>query len=463
MRYFRWIGILCMLMLWAQKGQAQVVGKVVDSTGAPLPFANIVAISDPDSTMSGFTTSGDDGNYSLSLETGKYYIVASFVGYASVREPISITDPSQTKTLDFVLGENRVMKEIIVEGRRPVTVKEDTVTFDPAQFATGNEAVLGDLLKRLPGVEVDKGGKVRVNGEEVGELLIDGKAFFQGDASIATNNLNAEMIDQVQLIDNYTQSEQLQGMNGDGKMALNIVLKEGQRAKVFGNLHLQGGYQNRFDAKGNLFALFPKLRIGKLYQQILDEVICSSELALPQEILCLGLGNFSKTHPIYFSASMWQLGLLLQMREDWKSRGCNPRIYFFDPVSTDMERIFLKREQIQVLTEDAAGKRKISDRTLAFLPHCPAILYENLMQANPTAFRSESSCVLIGNSIRNVCDALLIPKLDLPTLRVRCNQLDERQLTVDAGHQPGDFVKAFNDTFIVRGKRDSQTKQNETQ
>ena len=108
------------------------------------------------------------------------------------------------------------------------------------------------------------------------------------------------------------------------------------------------------------------------------------------------------------------------------------------------------KKDIQVLSANDQGNQTIKERTLLFMPHCPAILYENLFRTNPTAFRPGSATILLGNSIRNFCEALT-PTIEMPTLRAQWEQLDERPLILD-GAQPGDFDKAFNDTFVVRGK-----------
>ena len=244
-----------------------------------------------------------------------------------------------------------------------------------------------------------------------------------------------------------------------------VMRKKGNRTKRQGVAHATAAQVESVSDVSHLGQILQNcrqaLRQTQLYQEITSQVVARDAFC-PTEILCYGLGNFSRTHPTYFSASMWQLALLLQLREDLTSsqqapRTCNPKVYFYDPVSTPHETTFLKQQQIQVLTQDEQGKREMAACALVFMPHCPAILYENLFQTNPTAFRPDgsSSCLLIGNSIRNFCDALS-PSIDMPTLRARLEGLDEHQLTVDdddARGQPGDFDKAFNDTFIVRGKR----------
>ena len=221
------------------------------------------------------------------------------------------------------------------------------------------------------------------------------------------------------------------------------------------------------------------LRETKMYQLILRATLQSpthehQEGFTPHSILCYGLGNFSKTHEKHFSASMWQLACLLQLRHDFissvkrkntKNRTGNKSsdknddgdnslvdVYFYDPVSTAVEVEFLTRHHnVSVLEHDEEGQRKVDAGTFVFLPHCPAILYENLLHANDTF---PKSCMLMGNSIRNFCDALTPPTVEIDTLRARVDSLDETQLSIDDG-QLGDFDKAFNDTYIIREKQQS--------
>lgn len=194
------------------------------------------------------------------------------------------------------------------------------------------------------------------------------------------------------------------------------------------------------------------LQQTNLYQ----EVLVQTAVSCPKEIVCFGLGNFSQTHFVYFSPSMWQLACLLQMRDDLQARqpveGGTIEVYFYDPVSTALETEFLtQQQQVHVLSENNQGKRKVSDGTVLFLPHCPAFLYENLLQTNPHAFEPGSKTILIGNSIHNFSNALSQPTVNIDTLRARADLLNETLLTVDSG-QPGDFDKAFNDTYIIQSK-----------
>lgn len=194
-----------------------------------------------------------------------------------------------------------------------------------------------------------------------------------------------------------------------------------------------------------------------LYRELHNVLVDDVDVEPPPEILCFGVGNFSKTQAAYFSASLWQVTCLLQLRDDLQRENDNVEVWFYDPVTTPLEKEFLQRHRIDVLETNEHGRRKLPRGAWAFLPHCPAVLYEHLWQSNPHAFLDDTS-FWIGNSIRNFCDALTL-EVDIPTLRARVDDLDERCLTVDDDDDcdgrdlPGDFEKAFNDTYIIRGKK----------
>eukprot|EP00977_Amphora_coffeiformis_P001539 scaffold296_cov102-Amphora_coffeaeformis.AAC.27 len=235
------------------------------------------------------------------------------------------------------------------------------------------------------------------------------------------------------------------------------VMRQKGRRKQNGVAHptvaSQTAVENISELEQIVLACRQTLQKTTLYREILEGVIATLETP---EILCLGMGNFSKTHGVYFSASLWQLACLLQMRDDLEAKREKEgstgliKVYFYDPISTDFEKKFLQQNQILVLQKDEQGKRKLQPGALVFLPHCPAILYENLLQTNPH-IPSDNQTVLLGNSIQHFCEALT-PTVGIATLQARVDALEERRLTVEEGGQPGDFDKAFNDTYIIRGK-----------
>jgi hypothetical protein len=134
-----------------------------------------------------------------------------------------------------------------------VIVKEDTITYRTDQFKTGEERKLRDILKKLPGIEVDREGNVKVNGKPVTKFMVDGKEFFTGDEKLGVNNIPADAVDEVEALDNYSEVSFLKGLEDSDRMALNIKLKEGKKKFAFGDVEVGGGHEDRYIIYPTLF------------------------------------------------------------------------------------------------------------------------------------------------------------------------------------------------------------------
>ena len=121
------------------------------------------------------------------------------------------------------------LEEVLIEQKMAVVVKEDTIVYRTDQFKTGDERKLKDILEKLPGVEVDREGNVKVKGKPVTKLLVDGKTFFTGDEKLGVNNIPSDAVDEIEAIDDYQEVSFLKGLKESDKMALNIKLKEGKK------------------------------------------------------------------------------------------------------------------------------------------------------------------------------------------------------------------------------------------
>ena len=199
-------------------------GKIKDITGNPLSFANIIA--DPQENISiQFAISDDNGYYKLNLEKDKTYtITVSYLGCKS--KTLEITAINNT-TKNFTLEENtETLNEVNINYIPPITVKKDTIIYRTDAFTTGKERKLRDILKKLPAVEVDRAGNVTVQGKKVTKVLVEGKTFFTGDSKLAVNNIPADAVDKIEVLDNYNEVGFLKGLEDSDEMAMNIRLKE---------------------------------------------------------------------------------------------------------------------------------------------------------------------------------------------------------------------------------------------
>ena len=142
------------------------------------------------------------------------------MGFSKVTDTVKFTANSQK---DYYLQKStESLEEVIIKQEMAVIVKEDTITYRTDQFKTGEERKLREVLKKLPGVEVDREGNVTVNGKKVTKLMVEGKTFFTGDTKLGVNNIPADAVDEVEALDNYNEVGFLKGLSDSDQMALNI-------------------------------------------------------------------------------------------------------------------------------------------------------------------------------------------------------------------------------------------------
>ena len=164
--------------LFIRSQQIRVTGKVTDTIQNPLPYANILAVPQADDQEVKFAITENDGSYKLGLVKNQAYeLTISYLGYKAQKLTLTTTDQDLVK--NFILVENPdQLDEVHIKYTPPITVKKDTITYDVTKFVTGEERKLRDALKKLPGVEVDREGNVKVQGKKVTKVLVENKTFF---------------------------------------------------------------------------------------------------------------------------------------------------------------------------------------------------------------------------------------------------------------------------------------------
>ena len=203
-----------------------------------------------------YTYTDEFGKYSLKTEkTGQFVLTASSMGYEQKSIDVSIENKNEIKSLDFVLTpKETVLKEIIIETKRPITVRGDSIIFNADSFKQGNEQVVEDLLKKIPGLNIDANGTIKVGNQEVEKVMIDGDDMFEKGYKLLTKNMPVQPIDQVQLLQNYSNNKHLKGIENSNKVALNLSLKEDAKRVWFGNILAGYGLvsENRYEFRSNL-------------------------------------------------------------------------------------------------------------------------------------------------------------------------------------------------------------------
>lgn len=208
-----------------------------------------------------FSITDQDGFYQVNLKQDiSYRMEISYLGYETYIDTIQLTEDT-VKNITLKPS-TQSLEEIILTERTPIKIREDTITYRPEKFLTGEERKLRDVLKKLPGLGVDRAGNVTVNGKEVTKLLVDGKEFFTGDEKLGVNNIPAGVIDEIEALDNYNEVSFLKGLSDSEQLALNIKLKDGKKKFAFGELEAGGGIEDRYLLHPTLFYYSPKTSVN---------------------------------------------------------------------------------------------------------------------------------------------------------------------------------------------------------
>ena len=243
-------------MLSAVIGMAQNIdleGIITDEQGNAIMGANIVAVEKESQILDGFGISNEVGFYRITLKKNNNYDVKiSFIGY---KEIAFVLNESEHLKKNFVLEEQaESLDEVELVYEMPVTIKGDTIVYNADSFNTGSERKLEDVLKNLPGIEVNEEGRIEVEGKEVTKITVEGKDFFDGDSKLATQNLPANAVGKVEVLRNFSEVNQLRSVtNNEDNVAINISLKSGKDKFWFGELGGGIGNENRFIAAPKIF------------------------------------------------------------------------------------------------------------------------------------------------------------------------------------------------------------------
>ena len=241
----------------AQKN-GTIKGVVFDTIAKqPVSAATITVLQSKDSSLVTFTMTNSRGEFSLAnVPYGDYRLLVTHVSYHNVNKYFTVNDAN--KSIDLanieVSDKNKVLEEVVIMAEAPpVTLIGDTVQYNAGSFKTKPNAVVEDLLKRMPGIQVEKDGTVKAQGQEVKRILVDGKEFFGTDPKIATKNLPADAVDKVQVYDKQSDMAQLTGFDdGQSEKTINLKLKKDKKKGVFGKVNAGGGTEGRYQGKFNV-------------------------------------------------------------------------------------------------------------------------------------------------------------------------------------------------------------------
>lgn len=250
---------LFLLLLLTQLTFAQKItikGSVLDSASHPLQYATVMLLNIKDSSLVNFGRTNDKGLFELkNINSANYLFKITYIGHQAYLKMIVPADAILVDLGTIKLQPvSKELAEVTVKAEKaPVTIKGDTIEFNAGSFKVKPNGVVEDLLKKLPGVEVDKDGNVKAQGETVRRVTVDGKEFFGRDPKMATKNLPADAIDKVQVYDKRSDQSDFTGIDdGQRQKNINLTLKEDHKKGAFGKITAGEGLDERFAGKLNI-------------------------------------------------------------------------------------------------------------------------------------------------------------------------------------------------------------------
>ena len=246
--------LLCTLSAFAQNKVITVSGRVVEEdTKEPVEMATVQLLALPDSTQAAGITTQKQGAFTLpKVKAGKYVLKISYIGFITQNIPLQLSEKAPAKNIGTIeLQSDAVMlsEAVITAEAPPVTVKADTTEYNASAYRVAEGAMLEELVKKIPGAEVDKDGKITLNGKEIKKIMVDGKEFFSDDPSVSMKNLPANMVEKVKAYDKKSDMARITGIDdGEEEAVLDLTVKKGMKKGWIGNLIAGYGSDERYEA-----------------------------------------------------------------------------------------------------------------------------------------------------------------------------------------------------------------------
>ena len=237
------LAILC-FPVFAQSGFSVKVRLSDARTGEPVSFATVSLTAKGGSKPLKYVLSTEEGNASLSpLPKGNYTLRADLLGYKSYTVELTVDKNLDLGTVKMD-QDNEVLEAATVEAiGNPIIVKKDTIEYSASSFKTTDNDMLEELLKKLPGVEVDSDGTITANGQTISKIMIDGKEFFLDDPQMATKNIPAKIINKIKVVEKKSEQAEFTGIDdGEEEHVIDLSIKPGMMDGWFGNLMAGGGH-----------------------------------------------------------------------------------------------------------------------------------------------------------------------------------------------------------------------------
>lgn len=258
--------LLCGAALSARGQSVFLKGQVADTLNDnPLQYSSITLIRAQDSILTSYARSGEDGRFSLQADTpGKYILLITYPGFADYIDAVKL--PAEGLDLGRIplISKTHLLQEVVVKQQiAAIKIKGDTTEYMADSFAVRDGASVEELLKKLPGIQVDKNGQIKTQGETVQKILVDGEEFFSDDPAVVTKNLDARAVERVQVFDKKSDQAEFTGIDDGEKMkTINLQLKEDRKKGYFGKVVAGGGTDEFFENQAMINAFKGRRKVA---------------------------------------------------------------------------------------------------------------------------------------------------------------------------------------------------------
>ena len=262
------LAVFLLVCFWLHGGAQtyKVKGSVKDTlNSASLPLSSIVLISSKDSVIAAFTRTDTNGNFEIVVDKpGKYILRATFPGFADYVDAMNITNSTTDIGIMPMSTKEHLLKEFVLTKQiSAIKIKGDTTEYVADSFKVKDNANVEALLKKLPGIEVDKNGQITAQGQTVQKILVDGEEFFSDDPKVVTQGLQASAVDKVQVYDKKSDQAEFTGVDdGQKTKTINLQLKEDRKKGYFGKIDAGGGTDGYFQNQGMINAFKGKRQLS---------------------------------------------------------------------------------------------------------------------------------------------------------------------------------------------------------
>ncbi|WP_303541284.1 MULTISPECIES: carboxypeptidase-like regulatory domain-containing protein [unclassified Cellulophaga] len=245
------VGYLPTNFIYSQS--SSIYGIVKNSKGEPLKYSSVILKDSLSEFIVAYTYTDSIGNYRLKInKSGNFNLVFSFIGYETKNIPITYSKEKKLNLNVFLKNKPMILNEVIIQAEKPISLKKDTINFKTKFFVNGTEQVVEDLLKKIPGLNVDSEGTIKVGNQEIEKIMVDGDDLFERGYKILSKNMPAYPIEEVEVLKNYSNNRLLKGVEASDKVALNLKLDEKSKRIWFGNIETSIGSNSYYQLKGNL-------------------------------------------------------------------------------------------------------------------------------------------------------------------------------------------------------------------